>query len=324
MGSTIAVTPDGEFARTYSVRRRNLPVSLGSAGVLAGILLALMIVGSLADFSLAQGIYLPDNPFGVFFAAYGEAPALLALVAAGTLAVAANPPVPQILRWILVAGGAGLIVVGTIALAIRPEENWESPTALRIVIAVVLSAAAIWGTRRVATGAAWQAMCVLAAALFVVVAVELVAVQGVKLLWERPRMRMLSETGAPFAPWWSPGYEEKEALLASGVPSSEFKSFPSGHSAHATVAVMLTGFALLKEDLRARTLFWVGGIWALLVALSRLTMGAHFLTDVSAAMLITLVIAVLVSLWALRILESNLLDRLVVGTDPPQPRHRTQ
>lgn len=313
--------PGAQDVTTYTIGRPNPPIALGSAAVFAGLALALMIVGSLADFSLAQGVYRPENAFGVLFAAYGEAPALLALVAAGALAILANPPVHQVLRILLLTGGAGLILVGTVALVIRPEENWESSLAVRIVIAILLATATVWGTSRLSIGAAWQAMCVLAAALFVVVAAELVAVQGVKFLWERPRMRMLTETGAPFAPWWSPGYEEKEALLASGVPSSEFKSFPSGHSAHATVAVMLAGFALLREDLRARTLFWIGAAWALLVAISRITVGAHFLTDVSAAMLITLAIAVLTTLLAVKVLDARLLDRLQVPAAAPRPRH---
>lgn len=321
MGQEVAVKPGTGVATTYVVRRPNPPVALGSAAVFGGLVLALMVVGSVADLSLAQRLYWPENGFGVLFAAYGEAPALLALVAAGALSILANPPVHTALRILLALGGGGLVLVGTVVLVIRPEENWDSPLAARIVIATVLASATVWATSRISTGATWQAMCVLAAALFIVVAVELVAIQGVKFLWERPRMRMLTETGAPFAPWWTPGYEEKDALLASGVPSSEFKSFPSGHSAHATVAVMLAGFALLRDDLRTRLLFWIGAIWALSVAISRLTVGAHFLTDVSAAILITLIIAFLASVLAVKILDSRVLDRLEVPTATARPRH---
>ena len=197
-------------------------------------------------------------------AAYGEAPALLALVAAGTLAVTARPPVHMVLRWLLIIGGAGLIIVGTLALIIRPEEYWALPAIVRTLIALTLSAAAIWATARFSAGATWQAMCTLAAALFAVVAVEMVLVQGVKIFWERPRMRMLAETGAEFSPWWSPGYEDRDALTAQGVEASEFKSFPSGHSANAATLMMLTGFALLREEFRRYTtrLFWIGAAWA--------------------------------------------------------------
>lgn len=300
-----------------------LPIPTRGAAIFAGLALALLIIGSFADYPLAQALYTPDNAFGVFLAAYGEAPALLALVAAGTLAISARPPVHHVLRWLLLIGGAGLIVVGTLALIIRPVEYWPLPVAARTAIALALSAGVIWVVSRIADGATWQAMCVLAAALFAVVAVEMVLVQGLKIVWERPRMRMLGETGAPFAPWWSPGYGDRDALIAAGTQASEFKSFPSGHAANASVLMMLAGFGLLREDLRRRAtaLFWVGGLWALLVAVSRISLGAHFLTDTAAGMLLTLLSVVIVALLATKVLRAGLLDRLPTGSTEPPPRH---
>lgn len=304
-----------------------LPIPTRSAVIFAALSLGLLAIGSVADYSFAQGLYAPGNGFGVVLAAYGEAPALLALVAAGTLAIGARPPVHQVLRGLLLAGGAALIIVGALALIVRPEEYWPLPTTVRTLIALVLSAGVIWAVTRVSVGATWQAMCVLAAALFAVVAVEMVAVQGVKILWDRPRMRMLTETGADFAPWWSPGYEEKDALIAQGVDPADFKSLPSGHTANATVLMMLTGFALLREDLRGyrATLFWTGGVWALIVAASRLTIGAHFLSDTAIGLLLGLGAAFVVSTLAAGVLNAGLLDRLPRGA-PAQsstPRHGT-
>jgi len=295
-----------------------------SALVFGGLLLILFIAGSAADYSLANALFTPENALGTVLAAYGEAPALLALVAAGTLAVTARPPVHLVLRWLLIIGGAGLIIVGTLALIIRPEEYWALPTIVRTLIALALSAAAIWATARVSAGATWQAMCALAAALFAVVAVEMVLVQGVKILWERPRMRMLAETGAEFSPWWSPGYEDRDALAAQGAEASEFKSFPSGHSANAATLMMLTGFALVRQDVRRHTarLFWVGAAWALLVALSRLTVGAHFLTDTAAGLAVTFVVVIIISALAVKVLDARLLDRLPRGGPRPAPAPR--
>src|SRR5699024_2826933 len=145
---------------------------------------------------------------------------LLALVAAGTLAIVARPPVHIILRWALVVGGGGLILVGTLALVLRPQEYWALQTPVRTVLAIGCGVVVIWATTSLASSAFWQVMCVLAAALFLVVAAEMVAVQGLKIFWQRPRMRMIWETGAPFAPWWSPGYADKAALMEGGVESS--------------------------------------------------------------------------------------------------------
>ncbi len=313
------------MTRTRDPRQHPLPIPMRSAAILAGLALALLAIGSGADYFISQGLYAPGNTFGLVLAAYGEAPALLALVAAGTLALLAQPPVHQILRWLLLIGGVLLIIAGTLALVVRPEEYWPLPTGVRTLIALVLAAGVIWAVSRVSVGAAWQTMCVLAAALFTVVAAEMVLVQGVKILWDRPRMRMLTETGAQFAPWWSPGYDERDALLAQGVDPSDFKSLPSGHTANAAVLVMLAGFGLLREDLRRHRalLFWIGGVWALVVGFSRLTIGAHFLSDVALSILVCLAVAVAVSILAGYVLSSRLLDRLPPGrsSQAPPPRH---
>lgn len=301
-----------------------LTIPWRSAGMLTGLILVFVVAGSLRDLEISQSLYTSENMFGVVLAGYGEAPALLALVAAGTLAITARPPVHMVLRWALIVGGAALIVVGAVALIVRPEEYWPLPVAVRGIISLALSSATIWATIRVSRESAWQAMCALAAALFAVVAIEMVLVQGVKILWERPRMRMLEETGASFAPWWSPGYPEKTELLARGVESSEFKSFPSGHAANAGVTMMLIGFALLREDLRRHTatLFWIGAGWALLVSFSRITVGAHFLTDTAAGLLLSLAAVIVVALAARWLLASGLLDRLAGPEPDPGPAAR--
>ena len=105
-------------------------------------------------------------------------------------------------------------------------------------------------------------------------------------------MRMIDETAeAGFMHWWLPGYEGKEALLAAGIEGEEFKSFPSGHAANGAVAMLLTAFVALRDSLRPRAdlFLMLGFAWALLVALSRVIAGAHFLTDVTMGMAITFV-----------------------------------
>lgn len=310
---------------TPDAPRVGSPIPRASVAIFAALIAAMFVVGSVADFSISQSLYAPENAFGVVLAAYGEAPALLALVAAGSLAMTARPPVHIALRWLLLLGGAGLIIVGTLALVIRPEEYWALPVPVRMLVALALAAGVIWATRAVSAGATWQAMCVVAAALFAVVAAEMVLVQGVKILWERPRMRMLTETGADFTPWWSPGYESKETLISQGVEASEFKSFPSGHTANAATAMMLTGFALLRADLRryAPALFWIGALWALAVAGSRITMGAHFLTDTATGLLVSYACVLIVLTLASAALNRRVLDGLERPPRAPDavPRH---
>lgn len=293
-------------------------IPMSGLGPLALLGIALLVVGAFGDFQISERLYTPENMLGTVLAAYGEAPALLALVAAGTLAWIAEPPVHAIIRWLLLFVGALLILTGSVALVVRALDNWPLPLAVHIIIGIGLSALTIFLVTRAGKNAPWQIILVLGTALVVVVAAELVVVQALKDLWERPRMRMLVETKADFSPWWSPGYSEKDALIAQGVPDSEFASFPSSHTAHAMVAIMLAGFAMLREEIaRYRwLLFWIGVVWALFVGLSRITIGAHFLADIGASILITIACIALVTVLAGTILRAGSLDRLAI----PSPR----
>ena len=72
----------------------------------------------------------------------------------------------------------------------------------------------------------------------------------VKPLWSRPRMRVIEVTpGLDFQPWWVIGNPDKWTYIAAGVIKDGFKSFASGHTAHAAIGLMLAGLpaAAFKE-----------------------------------------------------------------------------
>ena len=107
----------------------------------------------------------------------------------------------------------------------------------------------------------------------------------VKPLWSRPRMRVIEVTpGLNFQPWWVIGNPDKWSYIAAGVIKDGFKSFASGHTAHAAIGLMLAGLpaaAFTEKPSRRRVVFWVAAAVAALVAFGRIVIGAHFLTDVS-------------------------------------------
>ena len=100
-----------------------------------------------------------------------------------------------------------------------------------------------------------------------------------------------------FQPWWVIGNAMKEQLLTLGVASEEFKSFPSGHTANTACAMLLCVLPLLNRKLKGKEnlLFFIGVCFTFLVALSRIIMGAHFLTDVVTGMAISLVIQMIMA-----------------------------
>jgi len=107
----------------------------------------------------------------------------------------------------------------------------------------------------------------------------------VKPLWSRPRMRVIEVTqGLDFQPWWVIGNPDKWAFIAAGVIKDGFKSFASGHTAHAAIGLMLAGLpvaAFKEKPSRRRVVFWAAAVVAAFVAFGRIVIGAHFLSDVS-------------------------------------------
>lgn len=119
----------------------------------------------------------------------------------------------------------------------------------------------------------------------------------IKEVFRRPRYRCFYEgseflvPGAKYVDWWVPfrkQYLEIDKLwsptLGHDYISEGFKSFPSGHTSEA--AVMIFGLPYLSMVLpklkgKENWLLLGGFVFTILMAFSRMTMGAHYLSDVS-------------------------------------------
>jgi membrane-associated phospholipid phosphatase len=93
-----------------------------------------------------------------------------------------------------------------------------------------------------------------------------------------------------FRNWWQSGRALK-ARLDTGAVTDEFASLPSGHSAYSMFAIFI--FPSLADYVRELRkfkphLFSLGFIWWAATAFSRMTVGAHYLTDVTIAGLVTI------------------------------------
>ena len=113
----------------------------------------------------------------------------------------------------------------------------------------------------------------------------------------RPRYRGLVQyTDVAFHNWWEPFKEYRDYVTAHpDVPHDNFKSYPSGHTAEASivlVAFTFLPFAHKKFEKIQLPLFLGGCALVLLVALARILAAAHFLSDVSwgATIVLTLII----------------------------------
>lgn len=90
-------------------------------------------------------------------------------------------------------------------------------------------------------------------------------------------------------------YNATDSVLCLGGVSSDF-SFPSGHSACATAMAIFVGYELFTyyKSVRMRVGISVGcGLYVVLVGMSRMYLGMHYLTDVLAGIAISAVFCTL-------------------------------
>lgn len=125
----------------------------------------------------------------------------------------------------------------------------------------------------------------------VVIAFGLVYTNLLKIIISRPRFRTLNIIGLEnYSPWYkiydNGGYNYHLSI----INEDGFRSFPSGHVSWTTsclVFCFLPKFLQLGKKTKI-ILYVVPGVWTGLVALSRIIAGAHYLTDVTFSIIVTM------------------------------------
>ncbi len=267
--------------------------------IVLAVLIVLMVGGSFADLQISKLLYPGhESSIGQFFAAFGELPAFLCFVCAGALLFLIRERLRKDWKWIFIAAAVCLIAFGLFMNIHEACDNVPAlPAWVAALVTVFVSALCVTGlfflTRQCPTKTVLRFLLTLVFVAFV----TMVLINIIKIPWSRPRMRLLISTGneSYFMPWWQLGGALKQRLVGEGISSDEFRSFPSGHTACAACAMLAILLPTLKKQWhdKERVCLIVGAVWTLLVAVSRIMMGAHYLTDVTMACLITLGVSVL-------------------------------
>ena len=140
----------------------------------------------------------------------------------------------------------------------------------------------------------WIVFCIIIVLLLIGL---LAVIPTIKDNMRRPRYRgLLIYNDVSFHNWWEPFKEYKDYIAANpDVPHDNFKSYPSGHTAEASIMLVPVTFLPLAHDkfkkVQMPAFYGACGL-VLLVALARIMAAAHFLSDVSwgATIMITLLI----------------------------------
>ncbi len=115
---------------------------------------------------------------------------------------------------------------------------------------------------------------------------------GLKDIFHRPRYRtvVLGIEGIDFHNWWEP-FKNYKNFITDTITKEEFKSFPSGHATTSMSSII--GFSYLfiifpKLKNKQIILFYIGVLYSIVVSLTRIIAGAHFLSDVSFGSIISI------------------------------------
>ncbi|MBO4668335.1 MAG: phosphatase PAP2 family protein [Bacilli bacterium] len=127
----------------------------------------------------------------------------------------------------------------------------------------------------------WIIFCIIIAILLFTLAGSINILKGVM---HRPRYRSIAQYGLDFHNWWEPCKNYKDLMATYNIEKDNFKSYPSGHTAEASiilVAVTFLPFADEKFKKYQMPLFYVACGLIVIVAFARILAAAHFLSDVS-------------------------------------------
>lgn len=256
------------------------------------ILMFMMIIGSFYDYQIATTLYNPNSKFGIFLASYGQVPAMLLSSISGTLLFKIIDCQHKIKMALCVFFGILLNILAIMGISMDPMLYIKSmPLVLSVVIAILIVGMVDILILKLTKDSDKKDLKKFIILLLVVMFGQIILINMVKIPWSRPRMRMISEQSeALFQPWWQIGCNYKEQLINSGVAAEEFKSFPSGHAGNSACAIMLAILTLICKQLQGKEkyLFISGIVFCALVSFSRLVMGAHFLSDITVGIFVTI------------------------------------
>lgn len=245
-----------------------------------------MIIATFKDLDINIALNNPDNPFAVWFWCTGEMPARLICPFAGVVVLlCAKKAFSKIIGILIELGGSAYLGYHIADYFFTKDNN---QIIFGIVYGIGFGVFLLFLSQFITVpDKIKKPLLALAITGIVVMLFELATIEGLKIFWGRERMRALIEEGSynNFTPWYKP----------QGITSSnEFKSFPSGHTAGAGLSflAMLLPSTSDKWNKRDTMCFIVPLIYTVIVAFTRMVMGAHFLSDVTAGAIVSFTIVV--------------------------------
>lgn len=190
---------------------------------------------------------------------------------------------------VLAAAGSGLLFAAIAAMGgfmtynyLRENLAHVSPV-WAVVIGLAIAALGIWIARSVPEENRTLALKYAATALLYFLLVILI-MNSVKTVWGRMRFREMTDPINEFTRWYQ--------IVPRGGFNNIYASFPSGHSMNSAGVILLMLLPPMIPALKGREklLHILVYVWCAVVGISRVFMGAHFSSDVTVGVLLSLAI----------------------------------
>lgn len=256
-----------------------------------GVAVLGIILGSFLDLNISKAIASPNNYFALTISAIGPTIGFAGVAAMGggfiALAIKGKYHIAlKILFYVLAACcfGVAIYYPGGEYFGINGFYN-AAPGWVGYLIVLIPEAAAAVGGYFLFKDCQNKNMWIVFCAIIVLLLIALLAViPTIKDNMHRPRYRLISDKPIDFHNWWEPCKDYKDLKALYNAASDDFKSFPSGHTAEASIAFVAATFLPLankKFEKYQLPVFIGAGALVFIVALARILAAAHFLSDVS-------------------------------------------
>ena len=265
------------------------------------VIISLMLLGSFFDYQISLKLYDAKHMFGILLSAYGQLPAMLCLIGGGGLLMK-DVFDRQTRKETFIITFIFVFILNLFVFVMLSFDTLKYIPQMPLSIAVIISLFIIITVNivifRLCENKDHDTLQKIAWFLILTPILTLLVVNIIKIFWQRPRMRFIStHPEISFQPWWMIGNSLKEPLSMQGIPADEFKSFPSAHTACAACCFTTGVLLLLNKRFEGKgyLLFSISFIFTLMVGLSRIVAGAHFLSDITCGMAISFFIQALLA-----------------------------
>ena len=248
------------------------------------IISTLLVIFAFTDLQISNAVYNPTSKFGLLFEAIGEFPAAV-IATFCTVGLLLTRKKDKSLKYFL--GTIGYIIIlclFSLMGAALPIKYFNGTNLLIPAIAVlyIIISYVIAKKYSITNREELRKAAIIGVLTFVFV---IITFNLIKYLWGRERYRHMIQIGSfdGFSRWFIP------QGFSSG---NEFMSFPSGHSANAAIMIWITLIPTFIKKLKDKQnwLLIFAVVWTIIVPISRVIVGAHFASDVTMGITITLTI----------------------------------